>query len=214
MIVKICGIKTYEDALLSIDAGADMLGFNFYEPGPRYIPPQVCAQIVAALKEAGKAGIFVGVFVNRPPAAVLEILQTCLLDLAQLSGDESADDLASLGEVAFKAIRPTNQIASLGVFTDYAQRREPPCLLIDAHHKGMYGGTGETSDWEIARRLAVEVPILLAGGLHPGNVAMAIEEVRPWGVDVASGVESAPGIKDPAKIAAFIAASKPERTKG
>ena len=206
MIVKICGITNLEDAILAIEAGADMLGFNFYEPSPRYIEPETCARIISDLQDAQV--IHVGVFVNQNLQEVLQLLDSCGLDLAQLHGDESPNDLITLGEQAFKAIRPKSLAEAQMAIQKYVLRSLPPTLLVDAHHQGMYGGTGETGDWAIARHLADQVPILLAGGLNPDNVAEAIQNVNPWGVDVASGVEVSPGIKDPHKITDFIAAAK------
>ena len=207
MIVKICGIKTLEPALAAIEAGADMLGFNFYPPSSRYIEVETCAQIVAGLKAAGKPVINVGVFVNEDPQRVQEIMDVCNLDLAQLSGDETLVDLAVLNGRAFKAIRPhslSEADEQLGIFG----RSEAPALLVDAHVKGAYGGMGTTGDWMLAQHLAEQAPILLAGGLDPENVAEAVRTVNPWGVDVASGVESSPGVKDPSKISAFISAAR------
>jgi phosphoribosylanthranilate isomerase len=207
MIVKICGIKTLEIALAAVEVGANMLGFNFYPPSSRYITPEKCAEIVAGLKDAGKPVVNVGVFVNEDLQRVREILMACGLDLAQLSGDESPVDMAILDGQAFKAVRPhslSEADEQLGMFG----RGQAPALLVDAHVKGAYGGTGETGDWALARHLAKQAPILLAGGLNPENVAAAVAVVDPWGVDVASGVESSPGVKDPAKISAFISTAR------
>jgi phosphoribosylanthranilate isomerase len=205
MIVKICGITTLADGLAAIEAGADMLGFNFYPPSPRYVEPAACADLVAALREHGARATMVGVLVNRPPADVAAILDACGLDLAQLSGDEPAGDLAVLGERAFKAIRPRDAAEAAALAALYPRRAAPPGLLVDASAgPGQFGGTGRTGDWDAARALSAAQPILLAGGLRPENVAAAVAAVHPWGVDVASGVESAPGRKDPAKMQAFV----------
>jgi phosphoribosylanthranilate isomerase len=212
MIVKICGIKTLDIALAAIEAGADMLGFNFYPPSSRYISPEKCAEIVASLKDAGISVINVGVFVNDDTLRVQEILDLCSLDLAQLSGDETQEDLAALKGKAFKALRPKS-LAEADEQLVMFGRNQTPALLVDAHVKGAYGGTGETGDWAIAQHLATRTPILLAGGLNPENVVAAVRVVNPWGVDVASGVESSPGVKDPARISAFIAAARSGNTK-
>ncbi len=206
MIVKICGIKTLEDALAALAAGADMLGFNFYPGSPRYLEPGDCARIVSALQAAGKKVTGVGVFVNETPERVRQVLETCALDLAQFSGDEPPASLAALHGRAFKAIRPSSNAEAEDWLRSCA-RRAAPALLVDAYVKGAFGGTGETGDWAVARRLAAQAPVLLAGGLTPQNVSAAIRAVRPWGVDVASGVESGPGVKDFARMAAFIAAA-------
>jgi phosphoribosylanthranilate isomerase len=207
MIVKICGVKTFEIALHALEAGAEMLGFNFYSPSPRYIRPDKCAEIIARLKSQDVNFTAVGVFVNENPQKIQEIMGTCQLDLAQLAGDETPQDMAVLDSRAFKAVRPRS-LQEAAAQIRYLARPAAPALLVDAHVKGAYGGTGETGDWSLARFTAEQVPILLAGGLNPENVAESVRVVRPWGVDVASGVESSPGIKDPDKISAFIAASK------
>jgi phosphoribosylanthranilate isomerase len=212
MIVKICGIKTIEIALAAIEAGTDMLGFNFYPPSSRYVTPEKCAEIISRLLTSGAQFTTVGVFVNDVPRRIQEIVSACNLDLAQLAGDESPSDLATLAGRAFKAVRPTS-LAEANEQLEMFRRNQPPALLVDAHVKGAYGGTGETGNWTIARHLATQAPVLLAGGLNPENVAVAVRAVNPWGVDVASGVESSPGTKDPAKISAFIAAARSGNTK-
>jgi phosphoribosylanthranilate isomerase len=121
--------------------------------------------------------------------------------------DESPDDLAALDGKGFKAIRPRTRLEAEEQFASF-RRPEAPALLVDAHIKGAYGGTGATGDWSLARYLAEQAPILLAGGLNPKNVAAAVRAVEPWGVDVASGVETDPGVKNPAKISAFISAAR------
>jgi len=211
MIIKICGVKTLEIALVAIEVGADLLGFNFYSPSLRYVAPEKCAEIVAGLKVQAASFTSVGVFVNENPKRVREIMATCNLDLAQLSGDESPEDLAALDGKAFKAVRPKSITEADMLLQQYC-RNQPPALLVDAHVKGAYGGTGETGNWILAQHLAMQTPILLAGGLNPDNVAAAVAAVDPWGVDVASGVESSPGIKDPAKISAFVSAARASAT--
>lgn len=208
MKIKICGITTLDDALTALDAGATMLGFNFYPPSPRYVERTACAELVAALRGRGRAATLVGVFVNMPPDEVRRILDECGLDLAQLSGDEPPADLALLGERAFKAIRPRGADEARRLAASYAVRSTPPALLVDAAvGAGQFGGTGRPGDRDAARAVAAQYPILLAGGLRPENVAAAIAAVQPWGVDVASGVESSPGRKDAAKMKAFVRAA-------
>ena len=198
--VKICGIKTLDAARAAARAGADLLGFNFYPRSPRYIEVQDCARITAALKAEYPSIRLVGVFVNLPAAEVRGILRACALDLAQLHGDEPPQTLAQLAPLAFKAFRGDCDRAD-----EYA-RAEPPACLFDASVPGAYGGTGVPADWSAAAALAGRRAILLAGGLNPENVARAVQRVRPWGVDVASGVESAPGVKDAGKMSAFVEA--------
>lgn len=197
--IKICGIKTAHDALAAMDAGADMLGFNFYPKSPRYIGVGQCRDIMSVMRKYAHI-TYVGVFVNASLAEIRATMDTCALTLAQLHGDETSEMLNSLYGRAFKAFRGIPE--SLNGFA----REDAPALLVDASVKGSYGGTGITADWKSAAELAKQVPLLLAGGLTPENVAKAVRQVRPWGVDVASGVESAPGVKDPAKMKAFIQA--------
>ena len=203
--VKICGITARQDGLAAVDAGADMIGFNFYPKSKRYITPEACWRIVSALTQYASRITLVGVFVNASRAEIEAIADDCHLDLVQLSGDEPPEFLRALGPSALKGIRPASLEEAQ---TDAARfvRSASPTLLVDAYRPGEYGGTGHTGDWELARALAEQYPILLAGGLNPDNVAAAVAQVRPWGVDVASGVESSPGKKDAQKMAAFISA--------
>ncbi|HET6597295.1 MAG TPA: phosphoribosylanthranilate isomerase [Anaerolineales bacterium] len=197
--IKICGIKTVEDALDAMDAGADLIGFNFYPKSPRYIDVGQCRDIMAVMRKYGQL-MYVGVFVNASAEEVCATLETAALTLAQLHGDETSQMIRSLKGKSFKAFRGVPQSV------DGFARHEAPALLVDASVKGVYGGTGETADWSAAGELAQQYPLLLAGGLTPENVGEAVQRVRPWGVDVASGVESAPGVKDPAKMKAFVQA--------
>ncbi len=197
--IKICGIKTLNDALRAIDAGADMLGFNFYPKSVRYVEAGMCRDMMSVLRKYGQIK-FVGVFVNASVAEIRATIETCGLSLAQLHGDETPELLDALAGKAFKAFRGIP--ANVNGFA----RSEPPALLVDAAVKGSYGGTGITADWFAAAELAKRYPLLLAGGLTPENVADAVRRVRPWGVDVASGVEASPGEKDPGKMKAFVRA--------
>jgi phosphoribosylanthranilate isomerase len=197
-IIKICGIKSLNDAIAAIEAGADYLGFNFYTKSVRFIAKETCAEIVSALKKEHPGIKLVGVFVNSSVDEIKNILETCSLDFAQLHGDETPEMLNVLDGRAFKAFRGIP--AEVNGFT----RSGSPALLVDASVKGSYGGTGVTADWSAAAELAKRHPILLAGGLTPENVADAVRQVNPWGVDVASGVESTPGEKDPIKMKAFV----------
>lgn len=199
-IVKICGIKTLPNALAAIEAGADYLGFNFYPKSVRFIEKSACAEITSVLKQEHPQIKLVGVFVNSPVGDIKDILQTCHLDLAQLHGDETPEIFAQLAPHAFRAFRGIPE-SNAGY-----ERDEAPFMLIDAAVKGVYGGSGVTADWAAAAELAKKYPLLLAGGLTPENVADAARQVRPWGVDVASGVESAPGEKDAEKMSAFVKA--------
>lgn len=227
--IKICGITNLKDALAAIEYGADMLGFNFYPKSPRYITPAACQNITSILRQQYPHITLVGVFVNTTTAEIQNILQTCHLHLAQLHGDEPPTMLAALQGLAFKAIRLSAQTTPsladlLSIIQPFlpstyasdpiglsAPQTEPasalyPALLIDAAAPGMYGGSGHTTDWSTAAALAMRLPLLLAGGLTPTNVAAAIRQVKPWGVDVASGVEASPGRKDPEKMKQFVEA--------
>jgi phosphoribosylanthranilate isomerase len=199
--IKICGIKTIRDALAAIDAGANYLGFNFYPGSARFVDKETCAQITSVLKREHSNVRLVGVFVNRPVEGIKEVLRTCSLDLAQLHGDESPEMFSQLAPRAFKAFRgvPNGEMQSY-------LRSQAPAFLLDATLPGSYGGTGLTANWPAAAELSTHYPLLLAGGLNPGNVADAVRRVNPWGVDVASGVESRPGQKDASKMKDFVQA--------
>ena len=198
--IKICGIKTLNNALAAIEAGADYLGFNFYPKSVRFIEKDTCAEITSVLKKEHLQIKLVGVFVNSSVEEVQDILNTSSLGLAQLHGDETAEMLNELDGKAFKAFRGIPE----GI-KGFA-RSESPAFLVDASVKGLYGGSGVTADWNTAAELAKQYPLLLAGGLTPENVAEAVRRVKPWGVDVASGVESALGEKDAGKMKAFVRA--------
>ena len=205
--IKICGIKTLQDALAAIQAGADYLGFNFYPKSVRLIEKSACAEITSVLKQKYPQVKLVGVFVNSPVDEIKDILQTCHLDLAQLHGDETPETFTQLAPHAFRAFRGIPE-SNAGY-----ERNEAPFMLIDAAVKGVYGGSGVTADWTAAAELAKKYPLLLAGGLTPENVADAVKQVNPWGVDVASGVESAPGEKDAEKMSAFVKAVREVENK-
>ena len=219
--VKICGITTIDDALRAVEAGADLLGYNFYPPSPRYISPQTCTRIMSRLEshllpseKTGFAVQTVGVFVNALPGEIRTILDDCGLDVAQLSGDEPPEYLQALQERAFKALRLHKLQALEEALRKYPERSQPPGWLVDAYRPGQFGGTGHTADWSLAESLARRASILLAGGLTPDNVQAALQQVNPWGVDVASGVESSPGCKDARKMSAFVSAVRSYVAKG
>src|SRR5215208_6166449 len=162
--IKICGIKTVIDALAALDAGADLIGFNFYSKSPRCIDVGRCRDIMSVMRKYGHI-MYVGVFVNAPAAEVRATMDTCGLNLAQLHGDETAEMVQSFYGRAFKAFRGVPESVS-----GFA-RDEAPAFLVDASVKGAYGGTGVRADWNGAAELAKYYPILLAGGLTPENVA-------------------------------------------
>ena len=204
MKIKICGILNLDAALSSIDAGADMLGFNFYPKSPRYITPVACEEIQASIVKHRPAIVSVGVFVNSSVDEINAVLDQCGLDLAQLSGNESVETLAALGGKAYKALRLREPESASAAFASIPARISPPACLIDAFVPNQYGGTGQSADWMLAEGFARKAPILLAGGLTPENVTAAVQQVHPWGVDVASGVETGLGKKDPHKVRQFI----------
>ena len=200
--VKVCGITNAEDALDAVDAGADALGFIFYEKSPRYVVPAVAARIIAGLPPLITP---VGVFVNEGLATVRSIMDTCGLAMAQLHGDESASYCLELARPAMKALRLKNR-GSLLALAEYQGRGGVRGFVLDTFSELAYGGTGQVTDWGLAAEVAKSTPILLAGGLTPENVTEAIRTVHPYGVDVSSGVESAPGKKDHVKVHAFLKA--------
>ncbi len=213
--IKICGLTNLEDAMAAAEAGADLLGFIFYEKSPRYVDARTVAAIVRALHDSSPATFHlslrtVGVFVNPSLEQVVRTLDTCGLDLAQLHGEEAPEMLAALPGRAFKALRPRDEAEAASQAAVYARfgPAAGPDLLVDAYHPSLRGGGGQTGDWQLAAGLAGQHRLLLAGGLTPDNVAQAIAEVRPWGVDVASGVEATPGRKDHARLRAFVAAAR------
>jgi phosphoribosylanthranilate isomerase len=198
--VKVCGITNADDAKAAVEAGADALGFIFYEKSPRYVVPAVAARIIAELPPLVMP---VGVFVNEPLSTVRSVMDSCGLALAQLHGDENASYCHELSRPAMKAFRLKDRGSLLGL-AEYQGRGGVRGFVLDAFSDVAYGGTGRVTDWVLAAEVAKSTPVLLAGGLTPDNVAEAIRSVRPYGVDVSSGVESSPGKKDHAKVRAFL----------
>ena len=212
--VKICGITRLDDSIAAADAGADYLGFILYPPSPRYVEPADLQVIIRELRSRGECPLLVGVFVNEEAAAMAEVMASCDLDLAQLSGDESPqllnDPSSPIFGRGYKGMQPRSsdtakKTAELYLPPDTSGIN--PQLLVDAYHDSLRGGTGERGDWRIAAALARFVPkLMLAGGLNPTNVEEAIAAVDPYAVDVSSGVEYSPGRKDTDKIHSFIEA--------
>ena len=197
--VKICGITNAADALAAVDAGANLLGFNFYEKSPRHIAPAEAAKIRTRLPKRVKA---VGIFVNSHATEVIALQKLLRLDAVQLHGDETPQ---TVGEIApavsvIKAFRidPDFRLEALEEY------REVFAFLFDAAHDSQYNSTGRTTEWDVAQRAALSHRIILAGGLKVENVAAAVRIVRPYGIDVASGVESRPGKKDHGRLREFI----------
>ena len=198
--VKICGITRLADAVAAAEAGADAIGFVFHLASPRYIKPEDAGVIARALPPLLTT---VGVFVDSPPDQVKQTLATAGLDVAQLHGAESAEYCAMFPRV-IKAMRVKGPEV-VNMLKEYSC---VSAFLLDAYHPDAHGGTGESFDWKIAAKAARTHRIILAGGLTPDNVQKAVEEVRPYAVDVSSGVEKAPGIKDLDKVREFISRAK------
>ena len=197
MEIKICGITNTEDAVMAFAYGADALGFVFYEKSPRYISPETAMRVIRNLPDDISK---VGVFVNHDSHAVREIYDFCGLDLIQLHGDESPAYCGEFPEsILIKAISPESE-EDLGIVKQYSVR----AIIIDARESGLYGGTGKRSNWELAAKMRETHPLVLSGGLNPGNILPAIRTVSPDAVDVNSGVELSPGKKDPKKVQSII----------
>ena len=202
--VKICGITRTTDALAAADAGADALGFMFYVSSPRCVNHERAAQII---RELPPFVARVGVFVNPTEAEVREAIARCGLDTLQFHGEETPEFCRKFGLKVIKAfrIRDAASLQATGAYSGEA-------WLLDSYVAGQLGGTGSRFNWDLAvEAVRSRRPVILAGGLTPENAAEAVRQVRPYGLDVSSGVESAPGLKDAAKVHAFIAAAKGER---
>ena len=209
--VKICGITRLQDLHAACNAGADALGFVFYEHSPRHVTIAAAAALIRELPPFVQS---VGLFVNAAPAFIASVLQDVPLDLLQFHGDETPADCARFGRPYIKAVRVNRDTDLLKYAADFEAARG---LLLDAWVPGVPGGTGERFDWGLIPA-NLPKPLVLSGGLTPDNVVEAIQRVRPWAVDVSSGVEAtmlfngaavaAKGIKDPNKMAQFIARAK------
>lgn len=198
MLIKICGITRIEDARAAVEAGADAVGFIFWPRSPRFVDPYRARAIAAALPPMVGT---VGVFVDQPAEYVQGVASLVPLSTIQLHGAESPAFAAALRRPVLKAITARDAGAA-------QQWSRHVMLLIDAEDPVRRGGTGRTADWTAAASLAAARPVLLAGGLTPDNVAEAITQVRPFGIDVSSGVERAPGIKDHDRLRALIQAAR------
>lgn len=195
--IKICGITSQEDAQAAVEAGADALGFIFAKETPRYIEPDAAAAIAAQLPPFITT---VGVFIGRTPEEIEHIMSASGLSLVQLHGDESPAECRRLRVPFVKAIRVQGE-HSLEAMRIYPQAR---AFLLDTYVAGRPGGTGATFPWEIAATASQRARVILSGGLTPDNVALAVTQVRPYAVDVCSGVETRPGRKDHRKVREFI----------
>ncbi|MEI7907158.1 MAG: phosphoribosylanthranilate isomerase [Bacteroidota bacterium] len=193
--IKICGITTYDDAVMAIEAGATAIGFNFYSKSKRYIQPERAKEIADRIR--GKISI-VGIFVNEDAAAVRAIGASVKLTYCQFHGDEEPEYVNRFSN-AIKSFRVNESLKNV-YFDDY----KTAAFLLDAYDEKEFGGTGKTFNWLLAREANEFGKIILAGGLNDANVIDAIETVEPWGVDVSSGVEIEPGKKDAEKVKKFV----------
>ena len=201
VLVKICGLTNLNDAMDAIELGADYLGFNFYPDSPRYLPPEKAVEI---FQEIPTNIPKVGVFVNEDIQEVLDLAIELNLDLLQFHGDESPEMLNPIGYPWYKAIRMKDESVLFEI-----PRYECEWILTDSFSEKAYGGTGLTTQWDLVRRVqGMGKKVVLAGGLNPDNVSIAVATVKPMMVDVASGVESEPGVKDRLKMEMFISRAK------
>jgi phosphoribosylanthranilate isomerase len=202
--VKICGVTRVEDARVAWAAGADALGLNFYPRSPRYVTPETAAALARTRPALGSV---VGVFVNESPDVIRARVRDCGLTSVQLHGDEPPEACSGYGVPVIKALRVRGP-EDVERARTYVGAGEVATLLLDGAAPG-YGGGGVGFDWSLVARLAgAGVPVLVAGGLNPDNVQQAVRATRPYGVDVASGVEVSPGIKDADAVRAFVRAVK------
>jgi indole-3-glycerol phosphate synthase / phosphoribosylanthranilate isomerase len=197
--VKICGLRTKEQLLTARDAGADLFGFMFYEPSTRFIQPREAKELLKTFEDDYNTSEIVGIFVNKEAEYINDIVEQVGLNFVQLHGDESPEFCNQINRPVIKGLRLNKQV-DLNRVEKYKQTSWR--ILLDTPTI-KWGGSGETHDWGLARTVAQKIPLFLAGGLTPANVAEAIQQVRPWGVDVSSGVETH-GYKDAVKIRAFV----------
>lgn len=223
VFVKICGITNVEDARAAVEAGADMLGFNFYRPSPRFIEPEAAREIITAVRAETRSehagSTMVGVFVNESIENVIRIAERCGLEGIQLHGDETIEYCGELKKqapqrFAIKVVRSNGAVDLPGL-----SRYAADAFMLDAYDPKLRGGTGQTADWTCAREAAQLLPrLFLAGGLSPENVVEAVSTVRPYAVDACSALELSPGKKDYARVREFVAAVRavklPDETPG
>lgn len=206
--VKICGVTTPADARAAADAGADSVGLNFYPKSPRYLDPRAAAELVRALPPfTAPVGVFVGTPVRQACAVAFQL---GLRGVQTYTDSPPDEDVFPFAHVAAFRVRDAESLAAIRAFVTAARAagRPPAAVLVDAYVEGQMGGTGHRPPWDLLAGFDPGVPLILAGGLTPENVAEAVRLVRPWGVDVASGVESSPGRKDAGKVRAFVTNAK------
>ena len=204
--IKICGVTSPRDAIFALDCGADAIGLNFYSKSPRFVTDERAESIV---RELPPLGATVGVFVDTPDATVFATARRFGLHAVQTYSNEPPDlPFFPIAHIPAFRVKSPHELDAIRQFVNEARlaNRPPAAVLVDSFVAGEMGGTGHLAPWELIADFLFGVPLLLAGGLTPDNVAEAIRVVQPWGVDVASGVESAPGRKDPGKVRAFVQA--------
>ena len=211
MKVKICGLTRVEDAEAALDAGADYLGFVFHPPSPRFIEPARAGELIRHFGTHGRLANgrarCVGLCVNLTLKEMNEAAALSGVDLLQVYGTPDPEDLTALVPECFMAVRPRSLAEASELAGRYGavSRGTGPGLLVDSYSRKAWGGTGEQADWTLVRTVTASVPrTMLAGGLAPDNVAQAVAQTEPWGVDVSSGVEAAPGLKDVDAVRTFV----------
>lgn len=201
--IKICGVTTPADARFAADCGADAVGLNFYPQSPRYVAPRAAAELVRSLPPFTAP---VGVFVGMPMRQVCAVAYQLGLRGIQTYDDRPSEDPFPFAHVPAFRVKDESGLLHVREYVQAAAKlgHKPSAVLIDSFVDGAMGGTGHRAPWHLLEGFDPGVPLILAGGLTPDNVAEAVSRVRPWGVDVASGVETAPGVKDPDKIVRFV----------
>jgi phosphoribosylanthranilate isomerase len=212
--VKICGVTTPDDARIAAEAGADAVGLNFYPKSPRYIDPRSAADLVKVLGPfTAPVGVFVGTLVRQACAIAFQLGLRGIQTYSEVLTDDDPFPFAHIPAFRVKD-RTSLDVIRAFVAAATAAGRRPAAVLVDAYVEGVMGGTGHRPPWDLLVGFDPGVPLILAGGLTPDNVAEAVRVVRPWGVDVASGVEKSPGQKDPDKVRLFVENAKFAATFG